>query len=128
MGCPSIVPPPALSHPMHKASDLASALVYSRHATGMLAARPDELGRLEATIDAPFAWPSAVAVVDDCVRRGDPEALASALRMLRLRAFLHTLARDLTERSELAEVCATTTTLAETALRAALALHHRALA
>jgi glutamate-ammonia-ligase adenylyltransferase len=113
---------------MRKASDLASALTYSRYATAMLAARPDERARLEATLAAPFAWTSAVAEIDACVGRGEPEALASALRTLRLRVFLHTLARDLTGRAQLAEVCATTTTLAETALRAALELHHRALA
>ena len=128
MGLFSIVPRP-LRRPMQKkAPDLASALVYSRYATGMLDARPDERARLEATIDAPFAWDSAVAEIDACVSRGDPEALASALRTLRLRAFLHTLSRDLLGYAQLAEVCAATTTLAETAVRAALELHHRALA
>ena len=113
---------------MQKAADLASALAYSRYATAMLAARPDERMRLEATLDEPFAWDSAAAEIDGRAVRDEPEALASALRILRLRAFLHTLARDLTGRAELEEVCATTTTLAETALRAALTLHHRDLA
>ncbi|HVN35789.1 MAG TPA: bifunctional glutamine synthetase adenylyltransferase/deadenyltransferase, partial [Casimicrobiaceae bacterium] len=113
---------------MPKAVDLASALGYSRYATAMLAARPDEHARLEATIDAPFAWDQAAAEIDACAGRGSAEALASALRTLRLRAFVHTLARDLTGRAQLAEVCATTTTLAEVALRSALTLHHRALA
>ena len=113
---------------MQKAFDLATAVAYSRYATGMLAARPDERARLEATIDTPFAWDAALAEIDACVGRGEPETLAAALRTLRLRVFLHTLARDLTGRAQLADVCLTTTTLAETALRAALALHHRALA
>ncbi|HET7098333.1 MAG TPA: bifunctional glutamine synthetase adenylyltransferase/deadenyltransferase, partial [Casimicrobiaceae bacterium] len=113
---------------MLKAPDLASALAYSRYATGMVDARPDEHARLGATIDAPFPWDSAVATIDACVDRGEAEALASALRTLRLRVFLHTLARDLTGRAQLPEVCLTTTALAETALRAALVLHHRALA
>ncbi len=42
--------------------------------------------------------------------------------------FIQTLARDLTGRADLAEVCANMTTLAEVALRAAVALHHRLLA
>ena len=112
---------------MQKVPDLESALAYSRYATGMLAARPDERARLEATIDAPFAWDSAIETIDACVLRGEPDALASALRTLRLRVFVHTLTRDLTGRAQLPEVCLTTTLLAETALRAALALHHRAL-
>ena len=110
------------------APDLTSALAYSRYATGMLDARPDERARLEATLDAPLGWESAAAALDACADRGDPEALAAALRLLRLRVFLHTLARDLTGRAQLAEVCATMTTLAQSALRAALRLHHRALA
>jgi glutamate-ammonia-ligase adenylyltransferase len=104
---------------------LASALAYSRYATGMLGARPDERARLEASVDAPFDWDSAVAAVDACAERGDAEALAADLRTLRRRAFLHTLARDLTGRAQLAEVCAAMTTLAQIALRAALRLHHR---
>jgi glutamate-ammonia-ligase adenylyltransferase len=108
--------------------DFASALAYSRYATSMLGARPDERARLEATLGAPFAWDSATAAIDACVDGGDPTALAAALRALRRRVFVHTLARDLTGRAGLAEVCTTMTTLAETALRAALRLHHRSLA
>ena len=122
-----IVPRP-LTSLMPTSPDLASALAYSRYATGMLDARPDELTRLEATLDAPFDWDSAVAAIDGCVDGGDPAALAGALRTLRRRAFLHTLARDLTGRADLAEVCTAMTTLAETALRAALRLHRRLLA
>ena len=56
---------------MHKLPDLATALAYSRYATGMLAARPDERARLEATIDAPFAWDAALAEIDACVGLGE---------------------------------------------------------
>ena len=87
--------------PMPTAPDLASALAYSRYATGMLDARR---AHLEATLDAPFAWESAGAALDACADRGDPDALAAALRLLRLRVFLHTMARDLTGRAALAEV------------------------
>src|SRR4029079_4539440 len=73
----------------------------------------------------PFAWEPAAAMLDACADRDDPAALATALRVLRLRVFVHTLARDLTGRAALAEVCVTMTTLAENALRAALRLHHR---
>ena len=55
---------------MQKAFDLATAVAYSRYATGMLAARPDERARLEATIDMPFAWDAAFAEIDVCVGRG----------------------------------------------------------
>ncbi len=41
---------------------------------------------------------------------------------------VHTIARDLTRRADLAEVCAGVTTLAEMAIDAAVRLHHRALA
>ena len=53
--------------------------------------------------------------------------LATKLRTLRRRAFVHTLARDLTGRADLSEVCGNMTTLAEMALRAATELHGRAL-
>src|SRR6185369_10050749 len=109
-------------------SELASALSYSHYATAALAARPDERPRLEATIAERFDWESAASAIATCVDDGDADALARALRTLRMRAFVHTLARDLTGRADLTEVCAAMTTLAETALRAALALHHRALA
>jgi [glutamine synthetase] adenylyltransferase / [glutamine synthetase]-adenylyl-L-tyrosine phosphorylase len=113
---------------MPSAKDLAAALAYSRYATHMLVAYPDERARLEATIDAPFAWGSARAEVADAVNAGDEARLAATLRRLRRRVYLHTQARDLTGRAALAEVCATMTTLAETATRAAVALHHAALA
>ena len=48
-------------------------------------------------------------------------ALHSALRLLRQRVLLHTMARDLAGRAPLAEVCGAMSTLAEVALEAALA-------
>ena len=50
------------------------------------------------------------------------------MRRLRRRVFLHTLLRDLTGRATLAEVVQAVSTLAERALRAAIAVHARALA
>lgn len=108
--------------------DLSAALAYSRYATGALDVRPEERAELDATLDAPFAWERAHGMIDALVAAGEPSALGAALRVLRRRVFVQTMARDLTGRANLAEVCANMTRLAETALRAALRLHHRILA
>jgi glutamate-ammonia-ligase adenylyltransferase len=108
--------------------DLDAAIAYSRYAAAALDARPHEREALVATLDAPFAWAPAEASLGAVVAAGEPRALADAVRRLRRKLFLHTLARDLTERADLREVCAAMTTLAETTLRSALSLHHPALA
>jgi len=113
---------------MSIALDLAAALAYSRYATVALAAHPEEGEALAATLGAPFAWADADAALSAAAQAGEPRALAAALRGLRRRVFVHTLARDLTARADLAEVCASMSTLAEVALRAAVTLHHAALA
>ncbi|MEO8303811.1 MAG: bifunctional [glutamate--ammonia ligase]-adenylyl-L-tyrosine phosphorylase/[glutamate--ammonia-ligase] adenylyltransferase [Betaproteobacteria bacterium] len=113
---------------MPKFQDLSSALAYSRYATNALDVRPEERAELDATLEAPFAWEGASAAIDACVAAGEPSALAAALRVLRRRVFVQTMARDLTGRADLAEVCANMTMLAETALRSAVRLHHRILA
>ena len=113
---------------MPSAIDLAAALAFSRYATAALDVRPAERDELAATLDAPFGWAPAQAALATIVNAGDPIALAAALRVLRRRVFVQTLARDLTGRADLAEVCANMTTLAEAALRAAATLHHRDLA
>jgi len=113
---------------MPNAPDLAAALAYSRYATAALDVRPEERDELVATLDAPFAWAPAEAALAAAVDAGEPRALAAMLRRLRRRVFVHTLARDLTARAHLSEVCANMTALAEGALRAAATLHHRALA
>ncbi len=113
---------------MSIAPDLATALAYSRYATAALAAHPEEGEELAATLGAPFAWADAEAALSAAAEAGEPRALAAALRGLRRRVFVHTLARDLTARADLPEVCASMSTLAEVALRAAVTLHHRALA
>ena len=113
---------------MLNAPDLEAALAFSRYATMALAARPHERDDLLATVDAPFDWATAQAALAATVEAGDPRALPDELRRLRRRVFLHTLVRDLTARAELSEVCANMTMLAETALRSATLLNHRALA
>src|SRR6266542_3357313 len=60
-----------ITSPMPAAKDLAAALAYSRYATHMLVAYPDERARLEATVDAPYAWGAARAEVADAVDSGD---------------------------------------------------------
>jgi [glutamine synthetase] adenylyltransferase / [glutamine synthetase]-adenylyl-L-tyrosine phosphorylase len=109
---------------MNPAADLA----FSRYASRALAAHPESIDRLAATIDAPFAWAVARETLAAVVRAGDPGRLAVVLRELRREAMLHTIARDLTGRADLAEVVGNATTLAEVALDAASRLHHALLA
>jgi len=59
---------------------------------------------------------------------GSADDLAVILRELRREVMLHTIARDLTGRGDLAEVVGNATTLAEQALDAAASLHHALLA
>src|SRR5512139_794402 len=106
--------------------DLAAALAYSRFATQSLAAHPEDVDWLAAHVEAP-ADVSGVELAD-AVAAADGERLASALRTLRRRTLLVTLARDLTGRGDLDEVCTAMTALAEAALGAAVTAHHAALA
>jgi glutamate-ammonia-ligase adenylyltransferase len=107
--------------------DLDRALAWSRYAQRAIAASP-ALGReIAATIDAPFDWPAVQRALDAFAAGGDSAALADELRRLRRRAFIHTLCRDLTGRADLDEVLLAITTLAETALVAAVTLHSREL-
>ncbi len=106
--------------------DLAAALTYSRFATQSLAAHPEDADWLAARIDAPAD--GADSALAEFVAGADGEQLAPALRTLRRRTLLLVLARDLTKRADLDEVCRTMTALAETSLAAAVATHHRALA
>ncbi len=108
--------------------DLRAALAFSRYATAVLAAHPGEREWLEASLGAPFAFGAEANGLDAHIERGDAAALARALRVLRRRAMLHTIARDLTRRCELGEVVGAVTTLAEIALDAATRLHHETLA
>ncbi len=105
--------------------DLAAAIAYSRYATQVLAAHPEDRAWLLRTLDAPLD-PSAAWI--EVAQSLDGAALAASLRTLRRRTVLHTLARDLTGRAGLAEVCENMTMLADTAVRAAVAVHHAALA
>jgi glutamate-ammonia-ligase adenylyltransferase len=105
--------------------DLDAALAYSRYATAALAAHPDERGWLDGAMASPFDWRDADAALAGAA--GDPAALAAAVRVLRRRVMLHTIARDLAAGCGLAEVVTAVTRLAETAIRAVIATHHAAL-
>ncbi len=114
--------------PSTPARDLDRALSYSRYAAAALAAHPSERDLLLQRLDTPYPWPEAQSELDATVAAGDPEALATALRTLRRRVFVHTLVRDLAGRAALAEVCTAMTALAEISLAAAVSLHHGLLA
>ncbi len=103
--------------------DLARALEFSRYAGRCAVAQPDLVEDVVATLGAPFDVAAAAAALPD-----DPAALGPALRRLRMRAFLHTMLRDLTGRAEMPEVGATMTALAESALQHAVRAHDAALA
>jgi glutamate-ammonia-ligase adenylyltransferase len=108
--------------------DLDRALAFSRYAQRTLAAQPSLGDWLAARLEAPFDWGAPRRDIAAAVDAGDPAALARTLRQWRTRFMLHTIARDLTRRADLAEVCAGVTTLADVAIDAAVRLHHRALA
>ncbi|HEX4884488.1 MAG TPA: bifunctional [glutamate--ammonia ligase]-adenylyl-L-tyrosine phosphorylase/[glutamate--ammonia-ligase] adenylyltransferase [Casimicrobiaceae bacterium] len=108
--------------------DLDRALAFSRYAQRTLAAEPALRPWLEARLDAPFDWPAELPALEAAAAGDAAEALAGALRACRRRVMLHTLARDLTGRGDLLEVCAAVTRLAETAIDAACRFHHRRLA
>jgi len=103
--------------------DLARAFEFSRYAARCAAAHPDLRASLEASLDTPFDVPAAAAALP-----AEAAALGRALRQLRMRAFLHTMLRDLTGRADLAEVGATMTALADTALEHAVRAHDAELA
>jgi glutamate-ammonia-ligase adenylyltransferase len=119
---------PALHSALLPMMDIERALAFSRYADRALAVAPALRDELLATVDAPFDWAAAATALDACVDTGDASGLASALRRLRRRVFLHTLLRDLTGRASLFDVMRAVTTLAERALVAAVDVHARALA
>jgi glutamate-ammonia-ligase adenylyltransferase len=108
--------------------DLSAALAFSRYAAAALTAHPADRAWLDACIDAPFPFADEARTLDAHVESGDAVALARALRVLRRRAMVHTIARDLTRRCDLGEVVGAMTRLAEVALDVATRLHHDALA
>jgi glutamate-ammonia-ligase adenylyltransferase len=108
--------------------DTIRALSFSRYATRTLDAEPELAAFVSATSAQPFVWDDARATLTATDAEDDPEALAIALRRLRRRVFLHTLARDLLGLAPLTEVCGAMTQLAELAIHSAIGLHARRLA
>ena len=106
--------------------DLDRALAFSRYAQRTLAAEPGLAPWLDAAVDAP------VRLAGRGGRRSPPPRTPRRSRRRcaapGARVMLHTLARDLTGRAPLAEVCAAVTRLAEVAIDAAVDAHHRVLA
>ena len=106
--------------------DLAGAYEFSRYASRLRVADPQLCAAVEAAIDQPFCWDDDG--IGAQVQGRDPGALATALRRLRQRTYLHVMLRDLTGRADLNEVCTTMTRLAEKAIAAAVDAHSRWLA
>src|SRR5579862_1553634 len=107
--------------------NLDRALAFSRYAQRALTAHPALREELDATLDASFDWPPAIVDIEAAVAMGDSAGLATTLRALRRRVFMHTLCRDLTGRAPFEEVVQAMTTLAQHSLEAAQRLHTRAL-
>ncbi|HMA31818.1 MAG TPA: bifunctional [glutamate--ammonia ligase]-adenylyl-L-tyrosine phosphorylase/[glutamate--ammonia-ligase] adenylyltransferase [Casimicrobiaceae bacterium] len=108
--------------------DLQRALAFSAYPDRAFTADAELRDELAASFADPFEWSGAGRAVAAISAGGDAPALARALRRLRTRVFLHTLARDLAGRAPFGEVVAAMSTLAEVALRAAVDLHTRLLA
>jgi glutamate-ammonia-ligase adenylyltransferase len=108
------------------ASSLDSVRAYSGFARRILDAHPELADWLADTLDAPFARAAMEGELD--AAPADEAALNHALRVLRRRVVLKVLARDLTGRADLAEVCGTMTALAEVCVARALDFHHARLA
>jgi glutamate-ammonia-ligase adenylyltransferase len=107
--------------------DLDRALAFSRYAQRTLAAQPALADWLVAHLDAPFDWDAPRQDIAVAADSGDAATLARTLRKWRAQLMVHTIARDLTRRADLAEVCTGVTTLAHVAIDAAVRFHHRAL-
>jgi len=93
-------------------------LAPSRYAVGLLASRPELAAELDAP--APFGRAEIDAALADA-GSDDEAALKRRLRRLRQRVLLRVMARDLSGRADLAEVCTTMSALADASLAAAQA-------
>ena len=91
-------------------------IAHSRYAVARLQAHPEWAAELADP--APFAREAMAAALVGAVDEAD---LKRRLRQLRQRVLLRTLARDLSGRADCAEVCATTSDLAEVSIGASLA-------
>jgi glutamate-ammonia-ligase adenylyltransferase len=102
-------------------------LEFSRYARQLIAARPELREELERAKDTGWTREAMQSFLRE-QSAADEGALHAALRRLRQRVLLRTMARDLSGRAGLDEVCATMSALAEVAIDASLAhLGHPAL-
>src|SRR5437660_3553944 len=95
------------------------AFEFSRYARQLIAARPELREELERAKDS--GWTSEA--MQSFLREqgaGDERALHSALRRLRQRVLLRTMARDLSGKASLDEVCGAMSALAEVAIETSL--------
>src|SRR6267378_3124246 len=107
-------------------AQLMDPLEYSRCARQLVAARPELREELERAKDSGWTREAMQAFLRE--RGGvDEGALHSALRMLRQRVLLRTMARDLSGQASLDEVCGTMSALAEVAVESSLAVLEPAL-
>ena len=106
--------------------DPDEALEFSRYGARLATSHPELVGRTRSRLDQPFEWNEGELAA--LARIEEPATLEAELRRLRQRVMLSTLLRDLTGRADLGEVCAAMTRLAEVAIGATVAAHHRRLA
>lgn len=106
------------------AEQLARTVAASRFAERALAAQPALTEPLRCRGGMPF---TRQAMQEALTHLDEPDALASALRRLRLDVMLRTIHRDINGLATLDEVMRTVSDLAEVAVTAALSLHTRRL-
>ena len=112
--------------PQHEAMDLSGAIEFSRYATRLIAAQPALAAELPKLLERPCDGRGRDLAVLELAPT--PEVLSAELRRRRQEILLQTLARDLTGRADLLEVCGAMTHFAEAAIGAAVSAHHRWLA
>src|SRR5712692_5776176 len=95
-------------------------LEFSRYARQLVATRPELREELQRARGSGWTRQAMQAFLRER-GGGDEGALHSALRKLRQRVLLRTMARDLSGTADLDEVCGTMSALAETAIDASLA-------
>ncbi|HEX6827805.1 MAG TPA: bifunctional [glutamate--ammonia ligase]-adenylyl-L-tyrosine phosphorylase/[glutamate--ammonia-ligase] adenylyltransferase [Burkholderiales bacterium] len=98
---------------------VARALDWSRFARRLVHSQPELAAELEAALPRPFS-PAEMRAALEQAGAEDEESLKAALRRLRSRVLLRVLVRDLGGLADLAEVTASMTALAETAIGFAL--------
>src|SRR5713101_3262975 len=96
-------------------------IAYSRYAARLLAARPELAAELVAA--APFGRAEMAQALAGAAA-ADEAALKCRLRRLRQRVLLRVMARDLSGRASLEEVCGTMSDLAELSLETSLEFLH----